>query len=156
LIIKKNIKDVPATHRNEHELYEFYKYPLVFPGKESKYCIVSAYEIPPGKSNYPYHYHMQMEEVFYIISGTGTLKTPDGEQKITAGDVLFFPTGEKGAHKITNTSDSEILKYIDFDTSIIPFDAVVHPDSGKVILYGSNGRQIYKTDSQIEDYYDGE
>ncbi|MCL2772762.1 MAG: cupin domain-containing protein [Oscillospiraceae bacterium] len=153
MIIK--VDEVPANHRNQHEPYEYYKRPLVLPGKESKYSIVSIYEIPPGKSNYPYHYHMQMEEAFYIISGSGIVKTPDGERQITAGDVLFFPTGEKGAHKLTNTSDSEPLKYIDFDASIIPLDAAFQPDSGKVILYGSGVRQIYKTDDQAE-YYDGE
>lgn len=48
--------------------YEYNKYQVVKPNKESQIS-VSIYEIPPQKSNYPYHYHLKSEEVFYIISG---------------------------------------------------------------------------------------
>ena len=37
---------------------------------------VYFYTIPPGKVNFPYHYHTVNEEVFHIMSGQGTLRTP--------------------------------------------------------------------------------
>ena len=55
-------------------------------------CVAVLYEIPPGKVAYPYHYHTKDEELFYILSGCGTLKTPQGDRVITAGEMLFFPS----------------------------------------------------------------
>jgi len=56
---------------------------------EGKLC-VCFYTLQPGKANYPYHYHTGAEEVFYIISGHGTLKTPEGEQNVSEGDVVVM------------------------------------------------------------------
>ena len=53
--------------------------------------MVSVYEIPPMKAAYPYHFHHNNEETFYIISGEGILRTPNGEREVGAGDLLFFP-----------------------------------------------------------------
>ena len=53
--------------------------------------------------------------VKHIISGEGILRTQDGERTVREGELLFFPTGPKGAHKLTNASETERLVYIDFD-----------------------------------------
>lgn len=76
--------------------------------------VVNVYKIPPLKSAYPYHYHYKNGETFYIISGKGVLKTPNGERTVEAGELLFFPTGEAGTHKLTNCCEAENLVYIDF------------------------------------------
>lgn len=140
-------------HQNEHPDYEYYKRVIVSGDVGSK-CNVSLYEIPPGKSAYPYHYHYQSEEVFYIISGSGLLRTPDGEHAVKSGDILAFPASEKGAHKLTNTSEVENLTYIDFDTYHSP-EVSFMPDSNKKVLYGKALRQIVRNDV-VTDYYDGE
>jgi uncharacterized cupin superfamily protein len=145
--------DILSEHENEHEGYEYNKRELVAKGQAAQ-CFVSMYEIPPGKSAYPYHYHTKREEVFYILSGSGTLKTPDGERNVAAGDFLFFPANENGAHKITNTSETKTLVYLDFDT-YNDIDVAFYPDSGKIGIWGKNIDQLYKTDRQSE-YYDDE
>lgn len=152
-LLKVRFEDVPSKHKNEHDEYEYYKRELV-PKSESHHCAISVYEIPPGKSAYPYHYHMKNEEAFYIISGSGVLKTSTGDKEITAGDFLFFPASEKGAHKLTNKSETEMLVYLDFDTHN-EIDVAFYPDSGKIGVWGKNINQIYKTDHQVT-YYDGE
>ena len=124
------------------------------PRGEAKQCTVSIYEIPPLKSAYPYHYHCKDEEVFYIISGEGVLRTPEGERAVKAGDLLFFPADESGAHKLTNASETENLIYIDFDV-IHDLDAAVYPDSGKIGIWGKNINRVYRLDSDV-DYYEGE
>jgi len=111
-------------------------------------------KFPPKKTAYPYHYHMKSEEVFYILSGKGLLKTPDGEKTVTAGDYIFFPANENGAHKLTNISDTETLVYLDFDT-YNDIDVAFYPDSGKVGIWGKNINQLYKIKDQVG-YYDGE
>lgn len=95
--------DLPAKHKAEHEGYEYLRRDFVRRG-ETNGTQVSIYEIPPQKSAYPYHYHLKDEETFFILSGEGLLKTPEGERTVHAGELLFFPTGSAGAHKLTNPS----------------------------------------------------
>lgn len=152
-ILKVRLDDIPLKHKCEHDGYEYYRRELV-PGNEPHQCTISVYEIPPGKSAYPYHYHSGNEEAFYILSGTGLLKTPAGEMKVTAGDFIFFPAGEKGAHKLTNTSEADKLIYLDFDTKN-EIDVAFYPDSGKIGIWGKDINQVYRTRDQVG-YYDGE
>ena len=147
------IEDIPASHKCEHEGYEYFRRKFVPMGGANN-ALVSIYEIPPGKAAYPYHFHHKNEEVFYILSGEGLLKTPEGERKVAAGELLFFPTGETGAHKITNTSETEKLVYIDFDV-VHDIDIAVYPDSGKLGIWGMGINKIYPENDDIN-YYDGE
>ncbi len=115
---------------------------------------VSFYELPPHHSNYPYHYHLDEEEIFYIISGRGVVKTPDGEKPVQAGDLIFCPCGEAGAHRLTNTSDSETMVYLDFDT-VTSTNVCVYPDSRKVAVWSPTLRKVYRIEDNV-DYYDRE
>ena len=76
-----NMKALEASHKCEHENYEYERRKFV-PFGGAKHTLVSVYEVPPMKSPYPYHYHHKNEETFYIISGEGILKTPTGERKV--------------------------------------------------------------------------
>lgn len=147
------IEDIAASHKCEHESYEYYRRKFVHFG-EAGNTLVSVYEIPPLKSAYPYHYHYKNEETFYILSGEGTLKTLDGERRVAAGDLLFFPTGPEGAHKLTNTSATEKLIYIDFDVTH-ELDVAVYPDSDKIGVWGMGINKIFPLADDVE-YYDGE
>lgn len=147
------IEDIPVSHRCEHEGYEYFRRKFL-PFGEAEHALVSIYEIPPGKSAYPYHFHHKNEEVFYILSGEGILKTPEGERKIAAGELLFFPTGPEGAHKLTNSSETEILRYLDFD-AVHDVDIAEYPDSDKIGIWGKGINRIYPGNANI-DYYEGE
>ena len=147
------IEAIPASHKSEHEGYEYYRRKFI-PFGGAKNTLVSVYEIPPHKSAYPYHFHHQNEETFYILSGEGILRTPEGEKKVTAGELLFFPTGPAGAHKLTNSSDTEALIYIDFDV-VHDVDITVYPDSDKIGIWGMGINQLYPQ-AEAVDYYDGE
>ena len=82
------------------------------------------------------------------------LRTRKGEREVKPGDLLFFPAGEDGAHKLTNTSDSEPLVYLDFDI-VHDLDVTMYPDSGKLGIWGMDTNKIYRIDDDV-DYYDGE
>lgn len=153
-IIITNKSLIEPIHKAVHEPFEYNKYEVTKRDKESK-CYVAIYEIPPQKAGYPYHYHLKNEEVFYIISGTGVLETPDGDRTISAGDVIVCPPSSKGAHRIINSSETEKLVYLDCDTVNSP-DVVFYPNSGKVgiIIPGESGT-FFKTDTDV-DYYEGE
>ena len=147
------IEELPVSHRREHGDYEYFRRKFV-PFGGAANTVVSVYEIPPGKAAYPYHFHHCNEETFYILSGEGILKTPEGERKVSAGELVFFPAGEKGAHKLTNCSDAENLLYLDFD-AVHEIDIAEYPDSGKIGVWGKGINQLYPQASSV-DYYDGE
>lgn len=149
----ENIRHLEATHKAVQEPYEYFKKDFIPRGYAEK-TMVSIYEIPPLKSAYPYHYHLKNEETFYIISGEGLLKTPEGTRTVTAGDLVFFPANASGAHKLTNTSPTEKLVYLDFDV-IHDMDVTLYPDSGKIAVWGKDINRVYPLDANV-DYYEGE
>ena len=163
-LIIKNVKtaeykDVDLNHfydpDAEHKRrFGFLKSTVVSPYKtgEGKLSI-SFYTLQPGQSNYPYHQHFGREEVFYIISGTATLKTPKGEQEVTEGDVIFMPPNENGAHMLTNNSDKPV-SYLDIDTQSSS-DVVLYPESGNIRVLASGMQKSFKLDSEVN-YLDGE
>ena len=147
------IADIPGSHKCEHEGYEYFRRKFI-PFGAAEHTVVSVFEIPPGKSAYPYHYHHKNEEVFYILSGAGTLRTPAGERRVAAGELLFFPTGPEGAHKLTNTSETEMLVYLDF-AAVQDVDIAEYPDSGKIGVWGKGINKLYPLSADV-DYYEGE
>ena len=147
------IEDIPASHKCEHGGYEYFRRKFI-PFGGAGNTLVSVYEIPPGKAAYPYHFHYKNEETFCILSGAGILKTPEGERKVGPGELLFFPAGPEGAHKITNSSETEMLTYIDFDV-VHDIDVAVYPDSDKIGIWGMGINKIYPQNADV-DYYDGE
>lgn len=162
IIITNKNKIIPK-HQNEHEKYEYYKFEItdghekyeVSSSNEGNQTVAAFYELPPGKSNYPYHYHTANEEVFYIISGNGIFESCDEKYPIAAGDIIICPVGKNGAHKITNSSETENLVYLDVDTNNTP-DIAYYPHSNKVGIRAAGGiRDNFSLDNKI-DYYDKE
>jgi len=149
-----SIGDTAPEHVSEHSSYEYLKYNTVErrPGCPAK---AAVYELMPGKANYPYHYHTCSEEVFYILSGTGFLDTPDGRKTVAEGQFICCPPGQDGAHKLTNASKTEKLVYIDFDTVHSP-DVVYYPDSNKVGVYIDGREPSFFIEDTSVDYYEGE
>ncbi len=152
-IKQAKIQQLPATHKSGQEGYEYFRRKFV-PIGDAKNTVASVYEIPPKKSAYPYHFHHSNEETFYILSGQGVLKTPEGERSVSAGELLFFPAGPEGAHKLTNRSDTESLVYIDFDV-VHDIDVAEYPDSDKIGIWGKGINRVYPKSSHV-DYYSGE
>lgn len=114
----------------------------IIPDDEATKCRANFVELQPGNYAYGYHYHEANEEVFYIISGTGVVRTIDGETQVQAGDAIGFPTGKKGTHVIKNASETEKLVYIDFGTTVLP--EVVHlPDFNKIMVISKEVNGIY-------------
>ena len=147
-----NIDDLPRKHKVATVDYEFTRRDLL--QVHEAQSLVRVYEIPPGKSAYPYHYHLKNEETFFILKGQGLLRSSEGERMVRPGDLLFFPAGEEGAHKLTNPSETETLVYLDFDI-VHDLDVTVYPDSGKLGIWGKDTNKLYRIGDDV-DYYDGE
>ncbi len=87
------------------------------------------YDIAPGASSSPYHYEYA-EEWLLVVAGTVTVRTPDGEHTLDRGDLVRFPAGPAGAHKVMNKSDSPARTLL-FSSSRLPALSV-YPDSNKI------------------------
>ena len=56
---------------------------------------INYYELAPGDSfGFGYHRHPDQEEVFYVVEGTATFETEDGDVCVTAGEAVRFAPGE--------------------------------------------------------------
>lgn len=119
--------------------------------------------LPPGKRAFPYHFHYVNEELFLILSGTGSLRWPGGNTPLEPGDLIACPPGPASAHQIVNTG-AEDLRYLSLSTAE-PNEIVEYPDSGKFGAYA--GREagkpftdaafhIFAPRSAAVDYWDGE
>lgn len=108
-------------------------------------------QLNPGQYSTPYHFHRYAEELFMIISGSATLRTPHGLEIVNGGDMIFFEKGETGAHQLYNhTTDTCI--YLDIRT-YLGYDVAEYPDSNKILLAPSF--EIFNKNSQTG-YFDGE
>ncbi len=61
-----------------------------------------------GASTTP-HYHVETEEIYYILCGTGLMRVGDDTQAVGPGDAIAIPPG--ALHQITNTG-KEVLKFL--------------------------------------------
>ncbi len=87
------------------------------------------YDLAPGQSSCPYHYEYE-EEWLLVIDGAIVVRTPDGELTVARGDLVCFPAGPAGAHKIMNRSESP-ARVMMFSSSRVPAVSV-YPDSDKI------------------------
>ena len=115
----------------------------------------SLWELPPGQSVCPYHYELGEEEWLLVLEGRPTLRTPDGEERLEPFDMVFFPTGPEGAHKVTNETDSRV-RVVMWSEVVFP-TAAVYPDSDKVGVYTADrSDDLMVRRSSGVDYFDGE
>lgn len=104
-----------------------------------------------GKYSYPYHFHHNSEELFFIISGKGELRTPHGIKEICTGDIALFEKGKSGAHQLYNPH-LEPLMYLDLRT-VNKIDVCEYPDTKKVNILPK--QDIYYKGENVE-YFEGE
>lgn len=117
----------------------------------------TLYEVEPGKTAFPFHAHMGIEEGLYVLEGTGTLRLGHERHEVRPGSYAAFPVGEEHAHQLINTGDGP-LRYLCLSDTADP-EVVVYPDSGKVMCAAGGWppkiRQIARRGESLG-YYDGE
>jgi uncharacterized cupin superfamily protein len=100
----------------------------------------------------PYHYEEPEEEWLLVVSGTPTLRHPDGEEQLAPWDIVFFPAGPAGAHLVRNNSE-ETARVAMFSSSGARVGAVVYPDSDLVWVWTADDAvdMIVKRSSKVDD-----
>jgi len=145
--------DIEPQHDGAGNSYQYSRYKFI-KGEDGYKSNIAFLRLPPKKAAFPLHYHEYSEETFYVISGTGKLITKDGEREVTQGDIIFFPAGIEGIHKLINSSSSEDLVYLDFDT-YVPLDITYYPGKDKIGIFGENYTAVLRESDKV-DLYEGE
>ena len=68
---------------------------ILGPVLETTDVAVNYYELEPGDSfGFGYHRHSDQEEVFYVLQGTATFETEDGDVRVGPDEAVRFAPGE--------------------------------------------------------------
>jgi uncharacterized cupin superfamily protein len=117
--------------------------------------VVKVYELPPGESLCPYHYEYE-EEWLVVLAGTVVVRLPDGEDQLSRGDIVRFPPGPAGAHKVSNPGQAS-ARLMMFSSAREPAVAV-YPDSDKIGVWTGNPADdvmLRRSEGHVN-YWDGE
>jgi uncharacterized cupin superfamily protein len=115
----------------------------------------SMYELDPGQRLWPYHTHYVNEEWLLVVRGAPTLRTAEGEQVLSEGDVVAFPRGPAGLHQVRNATDLPI-RVLMLSTKLMP-EVIHYADTGKVGVNDASGERVLlaRPGPQL-DYWEGE
>jgi uncharacterized cupin superfamily protein len=120
----------------------------------------AVWELEPGGTQAPYHFHHGGEELLIVLRGTPTLRSADGERELQEGEVVHFPRGPEGAHQLRNRSVG-IVRYV--IASALPTPEIIeYPDSGTIASMARTetaaGGPLFTLNRLADavDYFDGE
>ncbi|HTZ06954.1 MAG TPA: cupin domain-containing protein [Gaiellaceae bacterium] len=88
----------------------------------------SLIDLQPGAPGGAMHMHYGVEEMFFVLAGAPSVRTPEGEESLSAGDVVYFPEGRAGLHTFSNPTD-EPARIIGISSKRFP-DVLVYPERG--------------------------
>jgi uncharacterized cupin superfamily protein len=110
--------------------------------------LMFIYDLEPGRSSSPYHYEYE-EEWLLVVDGTVVVRAPDGEHSLKRGDLVCFPPGPAGAHKLMNRSGSPARALL-FSSSRAPAVSV-YPDSDTIGVWPGDDENdlVFKRGSAV-------
>jgi uncharacterized cupin superfamily protein len=73
-----------------------------------------------------------------VLAGTPTLRHPQGEDYLEAGDLVCLPEGPAGAHRLLNRGES-VVRALFLSTTGLPAN-VCYPDTGHWLIRNGLGR----------------
>jgi uncharacterized cupin superfamily protein len=101
---------------------------LVWTPFETDMLGASLIELLPGAPGGPLHMHYGVEEMFFVLAGTPSVRRPEGEEALRPGDVVYFPEGRDGLHDFSNPADQP-ARVIGISTKRFP-DVLAYPERG--------------------------
>ncbi len=163
---KVNLKDVPEQERKSPtgKFHKFVKDVSVALGRvpdsldlsKRHPFDVAMVRIPKGKLYCPYHSHAAESELYFVVSGRGSVRDNGGNAEVSAGDAFLFQPGE--AHQLSNAGDEDFVYYVIADNPRNGGnvgDSCYYPDSGKWAV-AKEGLEEAIVKGTETDYFDGE
>ena len=101
----RNIEQAPAfTTKDGSEIREL----LAARNSCIRNQTLAEARLPLGGATTPHH-HVKTEEIYYILSGQGSMRVGEEIRGVGPGDAIAIPPG--AAHQITNTG-ADTLKFL--------------------------------------------
>jgi uncharacterized cupin superfamily protein len=94
-------------------------------------------DVDPGQGAEAYHYVFGREEWLLVLAGTPTLRHAEGEDRLEAGDLVCFPEGPAGAHRLLNRG-AAVVRALFLSTTGLPAN-VCYPETGHWLLRNGFG-----------------
>ena len=98
----------------------------------SSHCGLRVYRLAPGSQATRLHRHLLQEEMFLILSGSGTLRHGDRRVPVKAGDFILYPAGDPAAHTFVN-SGAEPMEYVATGDRLA-YEVCEYPEDGTVYV----------------------
>lgn len=89
----------------------------------------TLHELLPGSPGFWLHMHYGSEEMFFVLSGTPTLRNGTTEETLAPGSVVFCPEGTAGLHTFVNRTN-EPARILAVSSGRYP-DVVAYPEQGQ-------------------------
>ena len=116
--------------------------------------VMFIYDLAPGRSSSPYHYEYE-EEWLIVLDGEVAVRTPDRTQPLERGDIVCFPAGPGGAHRVMCRGD--LAAHVLMFSSAREPAVAVYPDSGKIGVWPGNDADnlmVRRADGNVGYYED--
>ncbi|WP_029554847.1 cupin domain-containing protein [Xanthobacter sp. 91] len=104
---------------------------------------VNLTTLAPGAQSALLHRHTRQEEFVYILAGTPTLRTDEGEFPLGPGMCIGFPANGL-AHHLVNRSAAEV-RYLEIGDRD-PQDAGTYPEDDLVAHFSATGWSFTRKD----------
>ena len=108
-------------------------------------------ELQPGDHYCPVHWHTAEEELFVVLRGTPSVRTPRGTTVMQPGDMMAFRTNERDAHRLFNDGTETAVVLLVANAN--EHDVCFYPESRKLLVEKTD--TLVRAEPQL-DYYDGE
>ncbi len=69
---------------------------------------VNLVRLEPGSASSARHWHTEQDEFVYIVAGTATLVSDEGETELAQGMAAGFPAGNPNGHQVANRSSEDV------------------------------------------------
>jgi uncharacterized cupin superfamily protein len=113
---------------------------------------MTVYALPPQQAVCPYHFEWTDEEWLIVLSGSPTLRSPEGERTLEPGDVVCFPAGPAGAHLVRANDEPARVAMLSTKSEI---GVAEYPDSDKVGVWADGAHYMLRRSAHLH-YWDGE
>ena len=100
-----------------------------------------VYDVQPGRSSSPYHYEYE-DEWLLVVEGSVAVRTPQGELQLERGDLVRFPAGPAGAHKVLNRGERPARTLL-FSNARTPAVSV-YPDGDTVGVWTDDDDLVFE------------
>lgn len=103
LVVNRNEADIVRTPHNSEirPLIDRTTSPIT-------QCSLAEETLPPGCAVTP-HYHRDLEEIYYIVSGEGLMTVGENSREVGVGDAVYIPRGHRHSLKNTGTEPIKLI-----------------------------------------------